>query len=243
MLVDPAAAQIERQDGVAHLVMCHHPFNWIRNSQPFEDRINSVAAIHLFGHEHTLRVEEAKYYVRIRAGALQPARDEKSWKPGYNWIDVSVEEAEAKRALVVRIWVRMHETDHFLAVTDRNNNEIWNERFDLPKWQRPKVAMEVPAPEQLAMVAQPEKVALRVEEVAMTTPAPPVNMRTVTVKFFKLKEHEQRRLIAKMTLDRDGDRDLKDYQLATTAVRRAAEGGVLNDLNAEIDALLSQGGR
>lgn len=246
MLVDPAAAQIERQDGVAHLVMCHHPFNWIRNSQPFEDRINSVAKIHLFGHEHTLRVEEGKHYVRIRAGALQPARDERSWKPGYNWIDVSVpEEAEQKRSLVVKIWVRAHETDHFLAVTDRDNNEIWDERFELPKWQRPTVVTRAPAIAKPAAeaAAEPKPAAQKVEEVPMMTPVPPVNVRTVTVKFFKLKEHEQRRLIGKMTLDRDGDRDLKDYQLATTAVRRAAEGGVLNALDSEIDALLSQGGR
>src|SRR5262249_16327351 len=56
MLIDPAAAQIEVEDGVTHLVMCHHPFNWLKNRQAFEDRVNAVAKIQLFGHEHTRRV-------------------------------------------------------------------------------------------------------------------------------------------------------------------------------------------
>lgn len=240
MLVDPAAAQITRDDGVAHLVMCHHPFGWIRNSRAFEDRINAVTKIQLFGHEHTQRVDEGKHFVRIRAGALQPDRDEKSWKPGYNWIDVSTEgDDEQERSLVVRIWVRMHENDHFLAVTDpnNNNNEIWEERFDLPKLQRPTIA-----PQPIA-AARREEIALQVVELPMTAPTPSVNKRTVTLKIFRLKEHQQRRLIAKMALDREGDRDLKDYEIATNAVRRAADSGILNELNAEIDALLSQGGR
>ncbi|MBX9646727.1 MAG: metallophosphoesterase [Xanthobacteraceae bacterium] len=247
MLVDPAAAQIEREDGVTHLVMCHHPFNWLRNGKPFEDRIDAVAKIHLFGHEHTLRVDEGKHFVRIRAGAMQPARDERSWKPGYNWIDVSVAEAEQKRSLTVKIWVRMHETDRFLAVPDRNDNDIWHEQFDLPSWELPTamppgsvVAKPAKTP---AAVPEPQPAAGRIEEVPMTPPVPSVTLRTVTVKFFKLKEHEQRRLIAKMKLDRDGDRDLKDYELATTAVRRASDGGMLDVLDSAIEALLSQGGR
>jgi 3',5'-cyclic AMP phosphodiesterase CpdA len=58
MLVDPAAAQIEHKDGVCHLVMAHHPFNWLKNKKAFEDRCNAVAKIQLFGHEHTRRVDE-----------------------------------------------------------------------------------------------------------------------------------------------------------------------------------------
>ncbi len=40
MLVDPAASQIEAEDGVVHLVMCHHPFGWLKNKWAFEDRLS-----------------------------------------------------------------------------------------------------------------------------------------------------------------------------------------------------------
>jgi predicted phosphodiesterase len=236
MLMDPAASQIEREDGVVHLVMCHHPFGWLRNGRPFEDRINSVAKIQLFGHEHTQRVEEGKHYTRIRAGALQPARDETDWKPGYNWINISANsEGETKRSLTVRIHVRMHENDHFLAVTDpHNNSDVWEDHFELPPWRRSSQAPQAVA------ASHEEKVVPELKEGPMATPETPVNLRTVTLKIFRLKEHEQRRLIVKMSLDREGDSNLRDYEIAINAVRRAADSGILSKLDEEIDALLSK---
>ena len=74
MLLDPAAAQIPAEVGVTHLVMCHHPFNWLKNRTGFQDRIEHVAKLQLFGHEHTRRVEDNRRFLRIRAGALQPAQ-------------------------------------------------------------------------------------------------------------------------------------------------------------------------
>jgi 3',5'-cyclic AMP phosphodiesterase CpdA len=65
MLIDPAASQIQTEDGVTHVVMSHHPFNWLKNKRAFEDRVNKVATIQLFGHEHTRRVDENKRYLRI----------------------------------------------------------------------------------------------------------------------------------------------------------------------------------
>jgi hypothetical protein len=103
MLIDPAAAQIEARDDVCHVVMAHHPFNWLKNRKAFEDRCNAVAKIHLFGHEHTRRVDEGKRYLRIRAGAMHPDRDEPDWKPGYNWIDVTVDRVDGKRKDLCRL--------------------------------------------------------------------------------------------------------------------------------------------
>lgn len=233
MLVDPAASQIEREDGVAHLVMCHHPFGWIRNKRAFEDRLNAVATIQLFGHEHTRRIDEARRYIRVRAGALQPDRDEAEWKPGYNWIDVSVARSEGKRYLVVKAWVRMHEVAQFLAVPDPDGNEVWKNRFVLPDWVG---AAAIPDEKK-------EDIAVQVLEPPMTQATMPVTVRSVTIKFFKLKEHTQRRVIAQMKLDRPGDRDLKDYELVINIVRRSRDEGRLQELDALIDATLVEAGR
>lgn len=231
MLIDPAASQIEVEDGVAHLVMCHHPFGWLKNKQGFEDRINAVAKIQLFGHEHTRRVEEHKRYLRIRAGALHPDRDDTEWKPGYNWIDVKVEQEGEKRILKVRVWVRMHEVSQFQAIHDPDDKEVWENRFELPPW----VPASPPAPIKAETV--------QVEGAMTAEGAPPVTVRNVTIKLFKLKEHEQRRVIAKLELDRPGDRDLKDYELATNAVRRSHEDGKLQRLNDLVDEILAGQGR
>jgi hypothetical protein len=227
MLIDPAASQIQVEDGVTHLVMCHHPFGWLKNRQAFEDRVNAVAKIQLFGHEHTRRVDENKRYLRIRAGALQPDRDDPEWKPGYNWIDVSIEKKNDTRLLKVKLWVRMYDVSQFQAIHDPDDKEVWENCFDLPAWT-PATAL-----------APPETETVQVLERPMTTEgAPPVTVRSVMIKFFKLKEHEQRRLIARLELDRAGDRDLKDYELAINAVRRSHAEGKLKQLDGLVDEIL-----
>jgi hypothetical protein len=238
MLVDPAAAQITRADNVAHLVMCHHPFNWIKNRRAFQDRMDGVVQLQLFGHEHTERVEENRYFVRIRAGALQPERDAPGWKPGYNWIDASTADVDGRRKLIVKVWVRGHEVDHFIAIPDRNQNEVRENSFDLPAWRRPEQAAAVEKSEDVVVEAISQAL-----ELPMFEPAKPVTVRSVATKIFRLKEPEQRRLIAKMKLDETGDNELKDYEVAVAAVRRAAQREQLGELDREIDAILSDEGR
>jgi predicted phosphodiesterase len=242
MLIDPAASQIEPEEGVTHLVTTHHPFNWLKNGGPFEDRVNKVAKIQLFGHEHTRRVDEVKRYLRIRAGALQPDRDERDWKPGYNWIGVLVDGENANRKLVVQLWVRMHEVSKFIAIPDDDDNDVWTNKFDLPNWSPPTRPVD-PAvsgaernvPEDAAMEA--------LEPMMSTDKPPPVTWRSVTIKLFKLKEPEQRRVIASLKLNRAGDRDLKDYEAATVAVRRSRDEGSLEKLDTAIDEALAERGR
>ena len=78
---------------------------------------------------------------------------------------------------------------------------------------------------------------------AMADETPAVTVRSVTIKLFKLKEHEQRRVIAMLKLNRAGDRDLKDYEVAINAVRRGQDEGSLQKLDALIDqTLAAQGG-
>lgn len=235
MLIDPAASQIEAEVGVEHMVMAHHPFGWLKNRQAFEDRVNAVTKIQLFGHEHTRRVDEGKHCLRVRAGALQPDRDDGEWKPGYNWIDVSVGTADGKRQLIVKLWVRMHEVSQFIAIPDRDGNEIWENTYKLPDWSAPALPA---AP--LASVE--EDAIVEVLESPMETPTT-ATVRSVTIKIFKLKEHEQRRVIFKMELDRPGNRDLKDYELVINAVRRSRDEGSLEKLNALLDETLAAEGR
>ena len=219
MLVDPAAAQIEHEDGVCHLVMAHHPFNWLKNKRAFEDRCNAIAKIQLFGHEHTRRVDEGKRYLKVRAGAMHPDRDEPDWKPGYNWIDVSVDRVDGKRRLVVQLWVQQYEVDSFVAMPDPDNKTVWENSYDLPEWRPPEAVPQIEVKTGAASEQLPGSTTMPI--------AAPVSVRSVTMKFFKLKEHEQLRLISELRLDRPGDRDLKDYELAIAAVRRSDEQGIL----------------
>ena len=163
---------------------------------------------------------------------MHPDRDEPDWKPGYNWIDVSIDRVDGKRKLVVRLWVRHYEVDNFLAIPDPDNKPVWDNSYDLPEWS--------PAEAPKTAVKTGEASVQVLESPNMPTSAP-ASIRSVTIKFFKLKEHEQRRLISQMKLDRAGDRDMKDYELVITAVKRSDEQGLLSELDLLIDETLARG--
>jgi len=235
MLLDPAAAQIPVDPGVTHLVMCHHPFNWLKNRIAFQDRIEHAAKLQLFGHEHTRRVEDNRRFLRIRAGALQPARDEADWKPGYNWIDLAVSGTGKNRRLEVQLWVRQHERSAFIAIPDYDHRDPWRMPIELPEWYAPEVNMPGPA-------RMPDLPTADVEVPVMPSSSPPVTIRSVTMKFFKLKEHEQRRVIVQLELDDETDHNLKDYELAIAAVRRSERRGRLAELNEKIESVIASHG-
>ena len=179
MLVDPAASQIPVENGVTHLVMCHHPFNWLKNGGGFQDRIEHVAKLQLFGHEHTRRVEDNRRFLRIRAGAVQPARDELDWKPGYNWIDLLVSGSDASRQLDVQVWVRQHERTTFIPVPDPERQDPWRMSLSLPEWHAHL--------SESASVAGPSPETADVEVPEMPTSSDPITIRSVTLKFSSSK--------------------------------------------------------
>lgn len=230
MFVDPSAAQIER-DGpnVTHMVMCHHPFNWLRNAQPFEERVDKIAKIHLFGHEHTLRVNRGINFTRIKAGALQPERDGPNWKPGYNIIDIDVQGTDARRELRIEIWVRQHELGKFRALPDDDDSMTWVATHKLKKWNAPINAASVPT-------EQPA-IPLVKEEVKVS--AKPPTARSVAFKMLDLAAADQKAIIKDLALGDNDDKGRRDYETALAAINRATERGRLAELDRAIDEKLA----
>ena len=128
----------------------------------------------------------------------------------------------------------MHEVAQFIAIPDPDDNEVWENSFVLPDWAGAAAAPTTEDEEGTPVPAL---------DSPMTQTPTPVTVRSVTIKFFKLKEHEQRRVIAQMKLDRPGDRDLKDYEFVINAVRRSREEGSLQELDALLDQTLAGTGR
>lgn len=218
MIVDPAATQIERISGVTNMVLCHHPFNWLRNGPKFQDRIDAAAQIHLFGHEHTRRVEINQDFVRIRAGAVQPERDAAEWKPGYNWIDLEVEGTGDNRFLKVSIWVRLYDDrpPQFLAVPDKHGNDPWTAKIRLDVWK--PSAHEEPMANPLDRPVDPSN-------------PPALDVRNVAMGISRLRVDELEACMRSVGLDEANDRDLKDYELGVAAVQRAVERGKLKEFH------------
>lgn len=234
MFVDPMGAQIRREDGVIHAVMCHHPYNWLRNGGAFKGRLEKVTHLQLFGHEHTRRVEEGRRFTTIRAGAIQPERDDPKWDPGYNWIELSIEtKPDEERWLKVGIWVRKWEGHRFITVPDPDDNEQWSVPHQLSHWTKP---VEVPVVAVGAIAGE------RVLAMTDDDRPPDETLRSPTVvrNLLELSEHDQRRIIGELRLDQDGDQGLKRWQFVLAAVSRAKEKGLLKALNDEVTKLITK---
>lgn len=238
MFVDPMGAQIRREDGVTHAVMCHHPYNWLRNGGAFRGRLENVTYLQLFGHEHTRRIEEGRRFTTIRAGAIQPERDDRNWDPGYNWIELSVQtKSDEERWLDVGIWVRKWEGHRFIAVPDPDDTERWSIPHRLSDWTKrvdePIVAAEAISNERALAMSEGDGTAAR-------TPDEPLRSTTVVRNLLELPEHDQRRIIGELRLDQDGDQGLKRWQFVLAAVSRAKDKGLLEALNDHVNKLIEK---
>lgn len=240
MFVDPMGAQIQREEGVIHAVMCHHPYNWLRNGGVFRGRLEAVTHLQLFGHEHTRRIEDGRRFTTIRAGASQPDRDDPQWDPGYNWIELLVEtKPDDERRLNVGIWVRKWEGHRFIAVPDLDDNERWSIPHQLSKWTKP---VEAPVAAAWAIADERAPMMSDDEAAAAGTPDAPLQSTTVVRNLLELSEHDQRRIIGELGLDQDGDQGLKRWQFVLAAVSRAKGKGLLNVLNDEVSKLIVKKG-
>lgn len=125
LFIDPACFQLLRERGVEHLVMCHHPYDWLRQGDALRDFLNDVARVHLFGHEHTSRIEMGRDWVRVAASAAHPDRTEPGWEPGYNLLELAVSGAGSDRRLEVTAHVRVWQQrpGEFRAKTDHGARE------------------------------------------------------------------------------------------------------------------------
>ena len=108
MVLGSAQVELGHEDGVAHLIMCHHPFDWLRFSDSARQALNAFASIQLFGHKHRFELNTINdRNLHLSAGAMQPDKKESGWEPRYNFLGISIGEKEGKRVLQVEVWPRI----------------------------------------------------------------------------------------------------------------------------------------
>ncbi|MBU2084585.1 MAG: metallophosphoesterase [Alphaproteobacteria bacterium] len=98
-------AQLHPAPGVLHLGMAHHPIEWMSDAEEMRRRLEGEPALLLFGHEHEQRVSlnmNGKA-LTVSAGAVNPERRELGWRPGYNFLEFSVDDCGETMAVTARI--------------------------------------------------------------------------------------------------------------------------------------------
>jgi 3',5'-cyclic AMP phosphodiesterase CpdA len=239
LFIDPACFQLLREQGVEHLVMCHHPFSWLRQGDALQDFLNVFARVHLFGHEHVSRIDMGRDWVRIAASAAHPDRTDPGWEPGYNLIELKVEGSGNDRGLVVEAHVRVWQQrpGEFRAKTDRGA-DVFRQTIRLDAW----MPVEPAPPTTSAQSGEPPHPS-PVEQPPATEPArsdPMDTLRDISIRFFKLTLSQKSAIAGKLNLLEDEDANQPDFERFRRVFLRARDRGLVNDLDREVKAATAQ---
>lgn len=232
LYVDPACHQLVREQGVEHLVMCHHPFNWLRGGQRLCDHLNDIARLQLFGHEHTNRIELARDYVRLAAGAVHPDRSEYGWEPGYNLINVHVSGTGTNRHLEVQVHVRVWQVAPglFRPKIDRGDDPVFYSTMGLEAWTPPiSEAREV-----FGLESSLSPPLVKPEGADLLGSDPMKTLRDINIRFFKLTFSQKSEVAGRLGLLEDEDVNLPDFERFRRVFLRARERGIVEALDREI---------
>jgi len=229
LFIDPACFQLVRERGVENVVMCHHPYAWLRQGNALEDFLGDVARIHMFGHVHTNRILPSRDWVRVAASAAHPDRNEPGWEPGYNLLELNVEGEGNERRLNVGVHVRVWQQrpGEFRAKTDRGA-DVFKQIIRLDAWT-PPAPREGPAapmepPSAIALDQQPPN-----QESARSDPMD--TLRDISIRFFKLTLSQKSAIAGKLNLLEEEDANQPDFERFRRVFVRARERGLVNDLD------------
>lgn len=237
LFVDPASRQITREDGVVNLVIAHHHLSWLGQAQQLEDHLNDVAAVQVFGHVHTNRIEMNRDFMRLTASAANPDRHEAGWEPGYNLLELSVGGSLDERRLHLRAHVRVWQAapGGFQAKLDRFA-AVFEHSVELERWQLPVPSLATNgAGAVVSATGRPEaagdEASTPVEGGhAMTT------LRDVGLRFYRLSFSKKSEIAGRLELLEEDDMRQPDYERFRRVFLRAHERGRLDELAEAIRA-------
>jgi predicted phosphodiesterase len=217
------AYTIVAQSGVEYLTICHHPPSWLIDGDEVERALSNRARIMLFGHEHDQRIDFKRDAAFLYAGAVNPARDEKGWKPGYNIIEVWVETESSKRTLQLEVVAREWQENptQFRNHEDRKNRPTHAHHIELEPWT-------APAPLEVQAMTDAAVDDAKVPPSTQASNVPP--MRTLVHHFFRLSISRKSEIVGKLGLLEETETRLPEVERFKRAIERAKQQGKLEQL-------------
>ena len=229
LYVDPSGFTITRENGVVHLVLCHHPYNWLANGRELEDHLNDVVQIQLFGHEHTNRVLPGRDWFRVAASAAHPDRAERGWEPGYNLLELMIDTKEEQRYLEIKGHVRIWQNrpGQFVPKVDREKNHF-HQLIPIDSWRPPVQPTPITTSEDTFAISDSSEARRNEEDTSMTS------LRALSIRFSKLTFSKKLEIAGGLSLFEEADTKLPDHERFRQVLLRARERRVLQKLESEI---------
>jgi 3',5'-cyclic AMP phosphodiesterase CpdA len=231
--------QVEREPGVAQMVLCHHPPDWLLDYENVNRYLLSRTALQLYGHKHNQQVRTVDDSLRLVAGAVHPDRGYAGWEPRYNFLRISVVEKNNSHHLQVKVtqkrWNR--DTTTFETERDSTTGEEFSQ-YDLP------LRVREPSP------TLPEEASVTDESTGEDGPQPSDvdrvetspsrsdeggrddmdRFRSIRYRYFELPPTQKLRVALDLDLLTEEDAELDKNEMYKAVLRRAQEKDMLGDL-------------
>ena len=244
LMLGNSAFTFQRLDGVEYAVMSHHPPSWLIDGNSADNSFNVKCRLQLFGHEHDQRIHLAKEFVRLSAGSINPHRLEPNWRPGFNWIEISIQTAGDRRDMHIdvlpREWQRQNES--FVPLVDADLSDTHKQVITLPPWNAP---VATPS-QQVAPKTDPSATAPAVSDDLTVAPRTDLqdkqlDFRDLIYRFFRLSASQKNEITGHLELASDEDGALAEFDRNKRSLIRAREQGLLSKLNAAIEQMERRG--
>jgi predicted phosphodiesterase len=211
--------QHEKGPECVHLLLCHHPPDWLRDSEEVEEALKAYAHVQLYGHKHKQAFRMVDDRVRIHAGAIQPPREEPDWHPRFNVMELRVRRTpEGKRFLDVVAHVRQWDASEreFKPDVPADGRDAYKGSVPLPDWdptvEPPKNPCMPDAPEQPVKTSVGETSGGRLE-------ANPHKL--LTYRFFELSYTVRLQIAQELDLIDESDEHLTERERMRQVFGRA----------------------
>lgn len=227
MILGTAYAGVQRDDGVLHMTLCHHPPEWLRDQDSVEDHLKSKVHIQLFGHKHAQRVDVVNGKVRLVAGAMHPERRAPEWVPTYNMLEIKrLDRDHIGMRLFQRRW---HQPmTRFAADRDPDNGKEYRE-FKWAGYSRRIRTSDLSAVNshaaQLGPVAAAPHTAVSTPDATPTTDSD--HKHRLVFRFLTLPTLDRYQIALRLGLLRDADDSLPPNTLFLEVFQRAVEAQLL----------------
>lgn len=248
LFLGSAQAVLNPVEDLMNVVLSHHPPSWFSDSSSAENIINARAPLQFFGHEHDQRCLRPPEFFRFLAGAVNPAREEPRWNPGYNLVDLHVDGKGQKRGVEVRARLRHFQqapNELFVPLLTQEREEIWRLRLRLP--QMPSFVAGLA---EMKVVAPPHgetKVASAVHTAvegfaAEVRPKPPTEAEVtepstdnLIFRFWQLSGSQMRDIALELGLITKADLQVPPHERYHNALNVAKQKGLLVELAKQIE--------
>ena len=226
------AWSIGREAGVEYMAFSHHPPKWLLDGDEMLNELDDRARIQLYGHEHDARIVPMQRTVRLYAGAVNPHRSQTCWVPGYNFLQISVDNDGKNRTMFVRIHAREWQSkspSQFKAYAGNCEDDSHEVKFALDPWTV-TTPLKTVSGEPLNASNDPVITVgqVNIDELPREKK---ISLDNVMHAFLDLERLSQKTIVERLGLGEEVDNGLPDFMKLKKALLRAKERNQLAELN------------